>query len=216
MDGYPNYPFDFDVTTLVQGWVNAPLSNHGLMIASSTTASTEYRFRSSDHNEPQYRPKLIIRFRDGEPLTPTPTATGSVTVTPTPSETPTHSETPTATVTPTETPAYGQITGYAFLDANGNGLYDPGEQVVQGVVLNLRGMGGVVYNGTRTTATDGRYLFSMLDSGQYELTVSSVPQPYQHTGHKSYAMYILAGAVVEINIPLREGAMLALPLILTP
>ncbi len=209
---YPNYPFDFDVTGLVQSWVNAPLTNQGLMINSDTIVSSEFRFRASDYNDIRYRPKLTIRFREGDPFTPTPTPTGSVTVTPTPSETPT----PTPSVTPTQTPAYGELAGHAFLDANGNGIFDTDEQTVQGVVLDLRGMSGVVYNGIRVTDMDGYYLFSMLDPGQYELTVSSVPQPYRLAGHKTYAMYISAGAVIEINIPLREGAMLALPLVLNP
>jgi hypothetical protein len=212
---YPNYPFDFDVTTLVQSWVNAPLSNYGLMIESDTVASTEYRFRSSEHSDVHLRPKLTIRFRGGEPITPTPTTTGPATATPTPSNTPIPG-TPTATATPSQTPIYGRLTGRAFVDANHNRVLDSGERMVQGVVLTLRAVGGMSYNETRITDMDGRYLFLMPDSGQYELTVSSVPAPYRLIGPNIYGTYVVAGTVVEINFPLQKSAMLALPLILHP
>lgn len=98
------------VTDLVQGWLDDPASNHGMILAASGP-SAYYDFHSSEKTtDLSLRPRLIVRYVAGEPTaTPTSTATVTPEATHTPSETPTPTVTetspgPTITPTPTETP----------------------------------------------------------------------------------------------------------------
>ncbi|MCD6520811.1 MAG: DNRLRE domain-containing protein, partial [Anaerolineae bacterium] len=102
---FRSYPFDFDVTALVQQWVDDPSSNKGLVIASSEGPSAEFTFGSSENVDPEMRPRLLIRYYSG----PTPTATPTVTGTP-PTPTPTSTVHYTPTVTPTpRTDIFGPV-----------------------------------------------------------------------------------------------------------
>jgi hypothetical protein len=101
---------------------------------------------------------------------PTPTSTpAGPTATPTPL--------PTATPIPTATPTpFG--TGNAILgdrvwsDTNGNGVQDIGERGVAGVTVELlTGCSGTTAVRTRTTNSNGDYLFSTLPAGQYRIRV---------------------------------------------
>ncbi|MBC7234620.1 MAG: DNRLRE domain-containing protein [Chloroflexi bacterium] len=200
---YEFYPFDFDVTALVQDWVNNPLTNQGLMITSDTLTASEFAFRSSEYNDIRYRPKLTIRYRQGPTFTPTPTVTGTLTDTPTPSVTP----------TATETPPAAKLYGWAFEDIDRNGSPGAGERMVQGVVLSLRRSGDPQFSRTQTTGPDGYYEFGGLDGGQYQLTVDNVPPPYKLLGSPLYVVVLVMGSEAEIDIPLERGSTVALPLI---
>jgi dienelactone hydrolase len=95
----------WDVTSLVQSWVSGQVANEGLVvIGRSGELNREVTFRSSDHPEPLYRPKLCVDYYL-LPVTPTltPTASPSPTLTPTATPTGTPSRTATATPTPTST-----------------------------------------------------------------------------------------------------------------
>ena len=101
---------------------------------------------------------------------PTPTNTpAGPTATPTPL--------PTATPIPTATPTpFG--TGNAILgdrvwsDTNANGVQDIGERGVAGVTVELlTGCSGTTVVRTRTTNSNGDYLFSTLPAGQYRIRV---------------------------------------------
>ncbi|HNT04849.1 MAG TPA: DNRLRE domain-containing protein [Anaerolineae bacterium] len=113
----------WDVTALVQDWVTNGVPNNGLLLLGQGELNREISFQSSNHPDPNFRPKLCITyFGEGAPPTPTPTATVSptptwttestATRTPTetptgtllPTATPTRSATPTTTDTPTSTP----------------------------------------------------------------------------------------------------------------
>ncbi|MBM3188554.1 MAG: DNRLRE domain-containing protein, partial [Chloroflexi bacterium] len=50
------YPFDLDITSMVQSWVNDPASNYGLLIVGGGSVATQYKFFSSDSRNPIYRP----------------------------------------------------------------------------------------------------------------------------------------------------------------
>ncbi len=51
-----------DGIAVVQGWVNTPSSNHGLIIANSSTTDG-LDFRSSEYSTASQRPRLTVRYR---------------------------------------------------------------------------------------------------------------------------------------------------------
>lgn len=91
----------FPVKEAVQGWVDWPASNEGLVLIGSGM-SQEFRFFSSNSTAVDRRPKLEVLYCPAPP-TPTPTATATSTATPTNTPTATPSPTSTATSTPTPT-----------------------------------------------------------------------------------------------------------------
>ncbi|MCD6518744.1 MAG: DNRLRE domain-containing protein, partial [Anaerolineae bacterium] len=100
--------FSWDVTPLVQTWLDHPSSNHGMiLIASGSTNRLD--FWSSEAGALSLRPRLVVRYTDQPPtITPTASATPTTGPSPTPSITPslspTPSNTPGPTLTPTKTP----------------------------------------------------------------------------------------------------------------
>ncbi len=91
--------YEWDITTLVQAWIDAPEENYGLLLIASGDR-VRYDFWSSEGSLPSLRPKLTIDYVKQEPTpTPTNTPTNTPTATPTFTATPTslHSPTPTAT-----------------------------------------------------------------------------------------------------------------------
>jgi hypothetical protein len=73
----------------------------------------------------------------------------------------------------------GQVAGRVWTDANNDGVIDPRETGLGGVVLTLAGTDdlGVAVNLTVTTAADGSYSFAGLRPGTYTIT-----QPVQPAG----------------------------------
>ena len=85
--------YDFDLTALVQKWVQNPASNHGIVLKSFSSPAGVL-FRSADHGGMAQRPKLVIEYTITAAATPTATAT--------PTRTPTQGAyPPPRTVTPT-------------------------------------------------------------------------------------------------------------------
>ncbi|MGW0631039.1 golvesin C-terminal-like domain-containing protein [Streptomyces sp. NPDC002758] len=68
--GFTNDPVRhwWDATSLTQGWINTPSSNHGVLIKvrdESTTGPQERSvFLSSETSEPQLRPQLVVTYVD--------------------------------------------------------------------------------------------------------------------------------------------------------
>jgi hypothetical protein len=95
--------YKFDVTSMVQQWVNDPTGNHGLLVKGVNEGQPiEYMFLSSDSGQSELRPILRIEY-SLPTATPTSTPTHTATATPTPTPTSTATPTPTATSTPTHT-----------------------------------------------------------------------------------------------------------------
>ncbi len=92
--------YDWDVTSLAQGWVSDPRSNFGAIIQAHSSTSVAYYCESSENASVNSRPALTVEYR----LPPTPTPTPTFTPTPTPTDTPTPTETPIPTETPTASP----------------------------------------------------------------------------------------------------------------
>src|SRR6185503_10148759 len=60
----------------------------------------------------------------------------------------------------------GGLSGFAYVDANRNGVKDAGEAGIGNVTISGPG-------GTTTTAADGSYAFSNLDAGSYSVSAPS-------------------------------------------
>jgi len=87
----------WDITGLVQEWVAAPATNHGLMILTEGNVSVQYDLASSEWSPSEFRPYLDIEY-----VVARPTATPDITETPAATATPAHTATPTATLLPPE------------------------------------------------------------------------------------------------------------------
>lgn len=58
---FTNKFYDWDVTSLVQRWVNDPSTNHGILLLGQNV-DQEVRFYSSEWRVPQQRPKLTVIY----------------------------------------------------------------------------------------------------------------------------------------------------------
>jgi hypothetical protein len=109
--------YSWDVTSLVQTWVNGT-PNRGLALMSKNESTLGWRgFASRESTSPPNPPRLVINYTlptttptptPTRTSTPTLTGTSTPTATHTPTRTPTHTATPTPTptTTPTLTPTY--------------------------------------------------------------------------------------------------------------
>ena len=100
-DTYYWYPFD--ITDLVQRWVDDPDSNNGAILVGSGNVGVQYELISNERRSVILRPKLVVDLVQG---TPTPTPAYTSTPTPRPTFTPTNTVLP----TPTTLPATGEHT----------------------------------------------------------------------------------------------------------
>jgi len=92
----------WNITRLVQAWVDGTYDNHGVMLKGYEGPSRAIRFFSArEAADAGHRPHLNVLWTAP---TPTKTPTPTITPTPTPTATPTITPTPTATSTPTITP----------------------------------------------------------------------------------------------------------------
>ena len=105
-DSIPRW-YTWDITELVQEWVDAPESNFGLILIAA--GSLNYHgFLSSEAGATALRPRLWLTYSPAATTTPTASGTPTHTLTPSvthtagPSPTPTHTAGPSPT--PTETP----------------------------------------------------------------------------------------------------------------
>ncbi|HOX04248.1 MAG TPA: SdrD B-like domain-containing protein, partial [Verrucomicrobiota bacterium] len=94
---------------------------------------------------------------------------------------------PTADVTGNQNT--GAIGDRVWIDANGNGVQDPGEPGMGGVEVTLvnAGADGIFGTGddttaTTTTAADGSYVFDGLSAGAYQVSVTDGATGYLQTG----------------------------------
>lgn len=85
-----------DVTNLVKKWLAEPESNYGILLQGRPGGGVQYAFRSSDHPDQLYRPKLELYYWQIQ-VTSTPTPTARPTATPTFTATPIKTPTPTPT-----------------------------------------------------------------------------------------------------------------------
>ena len=142
----------------------------------------------------------VLQQPPGNTRTPTVTATATPTTSPT--TTATATSTPTSTPTTTATPSTGTLRAHAFIDANGNGAYDPGESPMAGAGLGLERQ--TVPVGACTTDALGACEFAGLPAGTYTLKSQS-PSGYVST-------------LPAVDVPVSAGAttLIAVPFVLAP
>jgi len=222
----------WDLTPVVQEWVNDPSSNHGVLLMGLRVVQTvEYSCYESEVGHDYLRPKLSVTYLSVPPtLTPTATATETLTPTPsptvenspTPSHTPTSSLTPTASLTPTSThtptptftPTTGSIFGTVYVDLNRDGSFTVGEGLA-GAEVQLRTAANQLAD-TRTTGSPGTYVFADLQPGSWRIQVV-FPGEYQAVWPNPPLVAVTVGAGTNRQVDF-EGAELAcdvyLPLVL--
>jgi hypothetical protein len=130
--------------------------------------------------------------------TSTPTATRTATVT----STPTATETPTATATPTSTstatPETGELRVQAFVDANGNRMFDAGETLLAGAKFALQQGGQTL--ATQTTDAQGIADFPGVAPGTY-VVAQMEPLPGYAAVYTQFGASAQAGRVTDVGWP---------------
>ncbi|QDU57686.1 SdrD B-like domain-containing protein [Aeoliella mucimassa] len=98
------------------------------------------------------------------------TITNTATVTATESES--NSANNTAAASSTVAVETSSIEGYVYVDSDNDGVFDPGEAPIAGVTITLTGIDftSAAVNQTTTTDSNGRYQFSSLLPGTYQVT----------------------------------------------
>jgi hypothetical protein len=115
-----------------------------------------------------------------------------------------------------ETDPPGSLAGYVYLDANGNGVRQPGDSGITGVTVSLTGRSviGQSVNLPQTTAVDGSYQFLNVQAGTYTITESQ-PAGYIHgqqtlgtaggtVGDHRFSAIIIGPAVAASNYDFAE------------
>lgn len=95
----------------------------------------------------------------------------------------------------------GVLTGFAFVDANGDGVRQAQERALPGVqvVLSGRSTSGEVLSGTAVTGANGGYQFSRIAPGTYTLTATA-------KNFGGNAGSTAAGGVTVVTTPTFTGA----------
>jgi len=91
------------------------------------------------------------------------------------------------------------VRGVAFIDENGDGQLNPGEQGVEGVVITLQPRGGL-----RTSDDQGAFEFAQLLPGEYTLIVdlATLPPDLKVGNSGVYALTLRPGSTAVVQIPL--------------
>jgi len=90
-----------------------------------------------------------------------------------------------------------KICGYKFYDANGNGMWDPGEPTVAGFKIELFMEDALL--ATAFTGDDGSYCFDWLDAGTYVVREALPIGNWINTTPLSITIDLLSGEVSEDN-----------------
>ena len=92
---------------------------------------------------------------------------------------------------------YGRIEGSKFLDLDGDGAKDAGEQGKSGVDITVTGMGDIKALAKATTGDDGSFVFNNLLPGKY-VVAETVPSGYYATRPISVEVAVNPGDSVSV------------------
>jgi hypothetical protein len=102
----------FDLTTLVQDWLDGRLANNGVLLRGALPPASEvFYFASAQYSNAQLRPRLVVNYRVSGGAAPTRTVTST--------PTPTSPGSPSATPSPTSVPAGTETTITLQVGTNG-------------------------------------------------------------------------------------------------
>ena len=145
--------YEWDVTSLVQGWLTGGVGNLGLELRPAAGAGADSRsFRSSEYAAGMLAgpgagsvrtPRLVINFTEADPG------------------------------------ALGSLSGRLYVDVNGDGSYGTGDDGVDGVLVEL--YQDRVSRGSQMSGAGGVYSFTGLPAGDYEVMVSAAALPAEYT-----------------------------------
>lgn len=184
-DDAKNRDYSWEITRLVQRWVEDPDSNFGVLLRPDggygNTASCYFDFWTKEKGI-DGSPKLHIRWSDPTPTPPPPTATPTATTTPTPTASP--------------TAGIGTLQVVVFNDLNRNGMRDGGEPGLAGAAVTVRRAGVTVAN--CLTPADGTCTFSSLAVGDYEVEESDPPGYASSTPNVWSPVTVASGQVVTV------------------
>ncbi len=96
----------------------------------------------------------------------------------------------------------GTVSGVAFNDANGNGVRDPGEANIGGLVITLVPASGPVVT-TTTTVGDGSYQFTNVAAGSYIVRSDDIPG-FVRTTPSAVGISVAAGGSGSANFGYQE------------
>ena len=92
-------------------------------------------------------------------------------------------------------PVKGQVTGHVFVDANGSGAWEPGEERVENVLLSLDGAEAI-------TDAAGFFAFPPVTPGRYELSIAELPLGLVPSVDLPLRMVVAAGQRLVLELPL--------------
>lgn len=98
-------------------------------------------------------------------------------------------------------PIYGSIRGRAFVDVNGSGTFDPGDEPVAGLLIEANGQLAI-------SGRDGRFVFTPMLPGRYQVTIEDLPFGVRPTVRLPIAVNVQAGRFVDVAIPLDSVSMI--------
>jgi len=99
-------------------------------------------------------------------------------------------------------PTYGIIRGHVFIDKNKNGILDPGEEGVPGLLLSANGQEAI-------TGTNGRFVFSSLLPDHYWVKIAEMPFGLSPLCKLPIAETLVAGQQVELLIPMESKSVIS-------
>ena len=96
------------------------------------------------------------------------------------------------------------ISGHVFLDSNGNGRQNNGEQPLGGVTVQLLDASGAIVATTRTLR-DGSYTFDSLELGKYTVQISVPRTSSQQAAPSPRKVQITEGGDTTVDFAIKTG-----------
>jgi hypothetical protein len=94
-----------------------------------------------------------------------------------------------------------RVEGYVYVDENGNGTRDQGEQGVANAVVKI---GEAVVR----TGDAGFYRSPALEAGEFTVSLQSLPTGFTAIEEKSYSLGLKTGSIARVNIPVTQRGLI--------